>query len=287
LETIINRTKGKSCSIGNDLPLVIIGEKINPTGKKKFTKELLAGDYSRIREYAISQVNAGAHILDVNVGAAGIDEKNILPEAVRIVMEAVDIPLAIDSANPEAIQAALEVYKGKAIVNSVTGEKKSLEAVLPIVKKYNAAVIGLTFDEAGPANNSRIRLEVANRILKTAQEYGIAQEDVLIDCLVRPISLDKDAALLTLQTIRLIRQKLGINTILGISNVSFGLPDRKYLNAAFLAMAVASGLTCAIIDPTIAEVKKTLLAADLLSGFDEFASNWIKHYKINKSPQNK
>lgn len=287
METIVTRTKGRSRSIGYGFPLAIIGEKINPTGKKKFTKELLAGDYSRIREYAISQVNAGAHILDVNVGAAGIDEINILPEAVGIVMEAVDVPLSIDSANPEAIQAALEVYKGKAIVNSVTGEKKSLEAVLPIVKKYNAAVIGLTFDEAGPANDTRIRVEVAKKILKKAQEYGIAQEDVLIDCLVRPVSLEKDAALLTLQTIRLIGQELGNNTILGISNVSFGLPDRKYLNAAFLAMAVASGLTCAIIDPTVTEVKKSLLVADLLSGYDEFASNWIEHYRISKSPQNK
>ncbi len=286
MKTILTRTKGKYIPIGNGHPLAIIGEKINPTGKEKFTNELLAGDLSRIREYAISQEKAGAHIIDINVGAAGIDETRILPEAVRIVMEAVDIPLSIDSANPEAIQAALGVYKGKAIINSVTGKKKSLEAVLPIAKMFNAAVIGLAFDEAGPANDSRTRFEVARKIIKRAQEYGIAQEDVFIDCLVRPVSLETEAALLTLQTIRLINRELKINTVLGISNISFGLLDRKNLNAAFLAMAVANGLNCAILDPTSAEVKKTILAVDLLSGYDTFASNWIEHYRSIKSSKN-
>jgi 5-methyltetrahydrofolate--homocysteine methyltransferase len=201
-------------------------------------------------------------------------------------MDAVDIPLSIDSAHPEAIRTALKVYKGKAIINSVSGENKSLEAVLPIAKMFNAAVIGLAFDERGPSNNSTTRLEVAKKILKKAQEFGIAQENVLIDCLVRPISLENEAAQLTLQTIRLIKQELGINTVLGISNISFGLPDRKNLNAAFLAMAVASGLTCAILDPTAIEVKKTILAANLLSGYDAFASKWIEYYRIIKSLQN-
>ncbi len=283
METIITRTKGKSVSVGIGCPLAIIGEKINPTGKKKFAKELLARDYSKIREYAISQVKAGAHIIDVNVGVAGIDEREILPEAIRIVMEAVDVPISVDSANPEAIEEALKVYRGKAIVNSVTGEKKSLEAVLPIAKKFNAAVIGLAFDEAGPSNDPLVRLEAAKKIVRKAQELGITQENVLIDSLVRPVSLEKDAAKLTLQSIRLISQELGTNTVLGVSNVSFGLPDRKYLNAAFLAMAKALGLTCAIVDPTVTEVKKALLAADLLSGNDEFASNWIAHYRNDKS----
>jgi 5-methyltetrahydrofolate--homocysteine methyltransferase len=287
LETIITRTEGKSRSIGSGLPLTIIGEKINPTGKKKFSEELLGGDLSRISEYAVSQADAGAHIIDINVGAAGIDEKEILPEAVKIVMKNVDIPLSIDSANPEAIQEALKVYTGKALVNSVTGEKRSLESVLPIVKKYKAAVIGLAFDERGPANDTRIRLEVARKILNRAQEFGIPKEDVLIDCVVRPVSLENNAALLTLETLRSIKKELGINTILGISNVSFGLPERKYLNAAFLAMAVARGLNCAITDPTVTEIKKTLLAADLLSGNDEFASNWIQHYRSKKSSQQK
>jgi 5-methyltetrahydrofolate--homocysteine methyltransferase len=287
LETVLTRLKGKSSTIGYGLPLAVIGEKINPTGKKSLTKELLEGSFSKVREYAISQQKAGAHVIDVNVGAAGIDETKVLPEAVRIVMEAVDIPLSIDSANPEAIEAALKVYEGKAIINSVTGEKKSLEAVLPIAKKFNAAVIGLVFDERGPANDARTRLEVAREILNKTQEFGIAQEDVLIDCLVRPICVEVNAAMVTLQTVRLVNQELRLNTVLGISNVSFGLPDRKNLNAAFLAMAVAEGLTCAIVDPTVTEVKKTILAADLLSGKDAFASKWIEYYRMNKSMKNK
>jgi len=286
LETVLTRLKGKSSTIGYGLPLAIIGEKINPTGKKSLTKELLEGDFSKVREYAISQQKAGAHIIDVNVGAAGIDETKILPEAIRIVMEAVDIPLSIDSANPEAIEAALEVYEGKAIINSVTGEKKSLKAVLPIAKKFNAAVIGLAFDEKGPVNDARTRLEIAREILSKTQEFGIAQEDVLIDCLVRPVCVEANAAMVTLQTVRLVNQELRLNTVLGISNVSFGLPDRKNLNAAFLAMAVAEGLSCAIVDPTMTEVKKTILAADLLSGNDDFASKWIEYYRMNKSMKN-
>ena len=286
METVLTRLKGKSSTIGYGLPLAIIGEKINPTGKKSLTKELLEGDFSKVREYAISQQKAGAHIIDVNVGAAGIDETKILPEAIRIVMEAVDIPLSIDSANPEAIEAALEVYEGKAIINSVTGEKKSLKAVLPIAKKFNAAVIGLAFDEKGPVNDARTRLEIAREILSKTQEFGIAQEDVLIDCLVRPVCVEANAAMVTLQTVRLVNQELRLNTVLGISNVSFGLPDRKNLNAAFLAMAVAEGLSCAIVDPTMTEVKKTILAADLLSGNDDFASKWIEYYRMNKSMKN-
>jgi len=283
LETIITRTGGKSCVIGENHPLVIIGEKINPTGKKELAKELLAGDFSRVRKYALSQAEAGAHIIDVNVGVAGINEEKTLPRAVGIVMEAVDLPISIDSPNPEAIQAALSVYKGKAIVNSVTGEEKSLDTLLPIVKKYNAAVIALTFDEAGPSNDSLARLEVAKKIINKARKIGIAKKDILTDCLARPVSLEKDAAKTALQTIRLIGQELKINTVLGVSNISFGLPDRKYINAAFLAAAAAQGLTCAIIDPTVLEMKKTLLAADLLSGKDEFAARWIGHYRLNKT----
>ena len=283
METIITRTGGKSCVIGENRPLVIIGEKINPTGKKKFAKELLAGDFSRVRKYALSQAETGAHIIDVNVGVAGINEEKALPKAVGIVMEAVDLPISIDSANPEAIQAALSIYKGKAIVNSVTGEEKSLDTLLTIVKKYNAAVIGLTFDEAAPSNDPAIRLEVAKKIMKKARNIGIAKEDILTDCLARPVSLEKDAAKITLQTIRLISQELKMNTVLGVSNVSFGLPDRKFINTAFLAMAIAQGLTCAILDPTVIEMKKILLATDLLSGKDKFATEWIGYYRSKKT----
>lgn len=282
METIITRAGGKSCIIGDKHPLAIIGEKINPTGKKKFAEELLSGDFSRVKKFALSQAEAGAHIIDVNVGVAGIDEEKALPKAVGIVMDAVDLPISIDSANPKAIQAALKVYKGKPIVNSVTGEEQSLETLLPIVKKYNAVVIGLAYDEAGPSNDSHIRLEGAKKILRKAQKFGISREDVLIDCLARPISLEKDAAKISLQTIRLVGQELGIHTVLGISNVSFGLPDRKFINAAFLEMAIAQGLTCAIIDPTVKEMRKISLAANMLSGKDEFAAKWIEDYRTNK-----
>jgi len=285
LTTIVTSESGKRVVIGNDRPVTIIGEKINPTGKKKLSEELLAGGLSTVREYAISQVEAGAHIVDVNVGVAGIEEEKSLPQAVEIVMKSVDCPLSIDSANPKAIEAALKIYTGKAIVNSVTGEEKSLNELLPIVKKYQAAVIALPYDEAGPTNDPYIRIEVARKILKNAQKFGIAQEDVLIDGLVRPVSVETNAAKITLHTIRLLSEELGVNTVLGISNVSFGLPDRKFLNAAFLAMAVAQGLTCAIIDPTVMEIKKTLLGADLFGGHDEFAARWIGYYRANKALQ--
>lgn len=287
IETIVSRTGGKSCFIGEGRPLVIIGERINPTGKKKLTGEILRGDSFLIKKYAVSQAKAGAHILDVNVGVAGMEEEKILPQAVRAVMEAADLPLSIDSSNPEAIREALKIYEGKALINSVTGEEKSLETILPLVKKYNAAVIGLAFDESGPANDPYKRLEVARKILKKAQDLKIARKDVLIDCLARPVSLENDAAKITLQTIGLIRQELKVNTVLGISNVSFGLPLRGLLNATFLAMAVALGLSCAILDPTAEEIKRTWLAANLLSGNDPFAAKWIENYRTDKSLQKK
>lgn len=279
MHTIVARAGGKSVVIGDDQPLTIVGEKINPTGKKKFSKALLSGDFATVRKYAEVQAEAGADILDVNVGVAGIEEEKVLPQAVRVVMDTVNLPLSIDSANPKAIQAALEIYQGKAIVNSVTGEEKSLGALLPIVKKHNAAVIGLTYDEAGPSDDPYKRLEVAKKIMHQAEQMGIAKEDVLIDCLVQPASLEKATAKTTLETIRLVKQELGVNIVLGISNVSFGLPDRKYLNVAFLAMAAAEGMTCAIIDPTVPEIRKTLLAANLLLGHDEFALKWIEYYR--------
>lgn len=282
METVITRTGGKTCFIGEERPLVIIGEKINPTGKKKLAEELIRGDSSLVRKYALSQTEAGAHILDVNVGAAGIEEEKILPQVVRVIMEAVDLPLAIDSANHKAIQEALKVYEGKAIVNSVTGEEKSLDTILPLIRKYKAVVIGLAFDKSGPVDDPYRRLSVAKKILKRAQEFGIAKQNVLIDCLARPVSVGNEAAKITLQTIGLVRQELEVNTVLGISNVSFGLPLRRFLNAAFLAMALAQGLTCAILDPTIKEIKRAWLAANLLAGYDKSAVRWIENYRADK-----
>lgn len=282
LETVVSRTKGKSCVIGEKHSFVVIGEKINPTGKKKLAEELSGGDFSRVQRFAVSQANAGAHVIDVNVGVPGIDEVMSLSQAVGIVMNAVDLPVSVDSANPDAIHAALEVYEGKAIVNSVTGEERSLNTILPIVKEHNASVIGLAYDEQGPTNDPSQRLEVIKKILNTTQAYGIPQEDVLIDCLARPVSIEDDAALCTLQTIKLVKEELGVNMVLGISNVSFGLPNRTFLNAEFLAMAIAFGLGCAILDPTVLEMKRTLLASELLSGKDKFAKKWIEHYRAHK-----
>lgn len=279
METIVTKTGGKRSLIGGRRPLTVIGEKINPTGKKRLSAELLAGDFSTVREYAVAQAEVGADILDVNVGVPGIREDEVLPQAVEVVMDAVDLPISIDSANPKAIKAALEVYQGRPIVNSVTGEEKSLEILLPLVKEHDAAVIALTYDEEGPSNDPHKRLAVAQKILKRAREIGIREEDVIVDCLVRSVSVDTDAARLTLETLRLVRQELGVNTVLGISNVSFGLPDRTWLNSVFLAMAIAQGLSCAITDPTAPEIKKTLLAAELLLGHDEFATKWIQYYR--------
>jgi len=279
LETIVTKTGGKRSLIGGERPLTVIGEKINPTGKRRLSEELLAGDFSTVREYAIAQAEAGADILDVNVGVPGIQEERVLPQAVKVIMDAVDLPISIDSANPRAIEAALKVYQGRPIVNSVTGEEKSLEILLPMVKEHDAVLIALTYDEEGPSNDPHKRLAVAQKILERAGELGIGEEDVIVDCLVRPVGVDRDAARLTLETLRLIKQKLGVNTVLGISNVSFGLPDRIWLNSVFLAMAIARGLNCAITDPTAPGIKKTLLAAELLLGHDEFATKWIQYYR--------
>ncbi|MFP4081501.1 MAG: dihydropteroate synthase [Candidatus Aminicenantes bacterium] len=281
---MVIRSQGKTIFIGDEHPLVIIGEKINPTGKKKLAHELLSEDFSKVRQYAIQQAEAGAHLIDVNVGTPGVDEEKILPQAVKVVMKAVDLPISIDSANPQALEAALCIYEGKALVNSVTGQEKSLNSILPMVKKHRAAVIGMAYDQRGPAVSPSQRLEVARKILRKAQELGISKENVLIDGLARPVSLEKEAASFSLQTIALLKQKLGINTVLGISNVSFGLPDRNSVNAAFLAMAAAQGLTCAILDPTVMEVKKTVLAANLLSGDDPAAAGWIEYYRAHKAP---
>ncbi|MDZ7260638.1 MAG: dihydropteroate synthase [candidate division KSB1 bacterium] len=279
---MVTRQGGKSVRIGTGMPLTIIGEKINPTGKKTFAEQLLAGDFSQIQEYAVSQVAAGAHILDVNLGVAGLDEVKALPEAVKIAMACTDVPLSIDTADPQAMAAALQIYEGKAILNSVTGEEVSLKAFLPLVKRYHTAVIALPYDESGPSDDPETRLKVAQKILHQAQEMDIPPEDVLIDGLARPVSLDKNMARIALETIRLLRENLGVNTVLGISNVSFGLPDRRFVNLTFLTLAVAMGLTCAITDPTVPEMKKALLANNLLLGYDEFAINWIGHFRESK-----
>lgn len=272
----------KEVVIAPHLPTVLIGERINPTGKGRLASALKEGNLEPVRREAFAQVRAGADVLDVNVGAAGVDEVALLPEAVRAVMGVVDVPLCLDSANPDALRTALEVYRqlapqGKPLINSVSGEEESLSRVLPLVREYGAAVIGLTMDEGGIPKEPEKRVDIARRIVERAEGMGIPKEDVVIDCLALTVGADHRAALITLEAIREVREELGVNQTLGASNVSFGLPDREVINAAFLAMAIAEGVTCPIVD--VARVRPFVLAVDLLLGRDEFAMRYLKAYR--------
>ncbi len=284
MKTILKGT-GKEIVIGHDLPTVILGERINPTGKKRLAAALLAGDLEVVRQEALAQVEAGADILDVNVGAAGVDEVDLLPKAVRLVMETVDTPISIDTANGEALAAALAMHKalnpgGRPLVNSVNGEEASLARVLPLVAEYGAAVIGLCMDDEGIPKTPERRLEVAHKIVARAAEHGITKEDILIDCLALTAGADSKAGWVTLEAIRLVRDELGVNQSLGASNISFGLPDRETLTGAFLAIAIARGLNCPIVDA--AKVRTYILAADLALGRDDYAMRYIRAFRQRK-----
>ena len=278
METILS-SKTKTVVIGSDRPFVVIGERINPTGRKKLAAELAAGDFSRVRADALAQVEAGAQVLDVNAGVPGADESAIMRQSVQVVMETVDVPLCFDSANPAALEAALSVYSGKALINSTTGEDSALSRVLPLAKKYGAAVIALCNDERGPVQDSRVRLEVARKIIARAADYGVSLADLVFDPLVLTVGADSSAGKVTLETIRLLCQELGVNVSAGASNVSFGLPDRPALNAAFISMAMAMGLTAAITNPLEPAVHASILAADLLLGHDAYGARWIKDFR--------
>lgn len=267
----------KEVIIGDARPTVLIGERINPTGKKKLAAALLAGDLEIVCQEALAQVQAGADILDVNVGVAGVDELLLLPQAVQAVMEIVDVPLCLDSSDPKALEVALKIYQGKPFINSVNGEERSLEAVLPLVKEYGAAVIGLTMDGEGIPNDAARRVGIARKIVERAEALGIPREDVIIDCLALTMGADSEAGLITIESIRKVKAELGVNLTLGCSNVSFGLPDRELLNCAFLAIAIAAGVTCPIVD--VARVRPTVLAADLALGRDKYAMRYIKAYR--------
>ncbi|MFM8321246.1 MAG: dihydropteroate synthase [Chloroflexota bacterium] len=271
--------KDKTVVIGPNRPFVAIGERINPTRRKKLAETMANGDFSVVQEDARKQIEAGAQILDVNAAIPGADEPALLAGAVKAVLEVANVPLCIDTANPDALRAALEVYPGKALINSTTAEEHMMERVLPLVKQYNAAVIGVITDESGLPGTPEDRLAVARKLLKRAADYGIPAEDVVIDCLALTVGADPQAGKITLDSIALIRQELDANINLGASNVSFGLPDRKIINTAYLALAIARGMTCAITDPTVPEIQTTLLACDLLMGRDEYAMRWIKAYR--------
>jgi 5-methyltetrahydrofolate--homocysteine methyltransferase len=281
METILKSAR-RTVIIGPEKPTVLIGERINPTGKKRLTAALEEGNLDIILREAEAQVQAGADVLDVNVGVATVDELDLLPKAVRLVMETVDVPICIDSPEVEALRAALEVHKelapqGKPLINSVNGEQARLEAVLPLVAEYRTAVIGLVMDDDGIPPTAEQRLAVARTIVERAEALGIPREDVIVDCLALTVGADSRAGLTTLEAIRLVREELGVNMTMGASNISFGLPERPVINQAFLAMAIRSGVNCPIVDP--AKVRPTILAADLILGRDEYAMRYITGYR--------
>ena len=267
----------KEVIIGDDQPTVLIGERINPAGKKRLQEALKAGDLEIVRREALAQAEAGADILDVNVGTFGVDEVTLLPQAVQAVIQTVDIPLCIDSANTKALAAALKVYKGKPLINSVTGEERSLAKVLPLVKEYGAAVVGLVQDDDGIPKNAERRVSIARKIVERAEAAGIARQDIIIDCLAFAVGADTSAGPAVIEAIRRIKAELGVNMTLGASNVSFGLPDRDLLNNAFVAMAITAGVTCLITD--VAKVRPAVVAADLILGRDRHARRYIQAYR--------
>jgi 5-methyltetrahydrofolate--homocysteine methyltransferase len=265
--------------IGFDQPFVIIGERINPTGRKLLAEEMKNGDYSRVETDALAQVEAGAQMLDVNAGIPLADEPTILAEVVRLVQSITDVPLSIDSSIVEALAAGLDAYEGKALVNSVTGEEERLEAVLPLVAKHGAAVVAISNDETGISEDPDVRFEVAKKIVERAADHGIPREDVVVDPLVMPVGAMPTAGRQVFALTSRIREELRVNTTLGASNISFGLPNRIGINSAFLTMAAASGLTSAITNPLEPEIRQAVKAADVLNGVDTDCVTWIKTYR--------
>lgn len=272
-------SKTQTIDISRNLPTVIIGERINPTGRKKLQAALEQKNFDIVRQDAVAQVAAGAAVLDVNAGIPDGDEPVLLKEAVLGVMEVTDVPLCIDTADPEALSAALSIYEGKALVNSVNGEERSLDEMLPLVKDYGAAVIGLCMDDAGIPDTPDKRLAVAAKIIERAGKLGIGPEDIVIDPLVLTMGADHNAGRVTLETTERIVKEFGVNITMGASNVSFGLPDRMYINAAFIAMAIHAGLTCPITNPLVAELTTAILAADMAMGRDEWGTRWIEAFR--------
>jgi 5-methyltetrahydrofolate--homocysteine methyltransferase len=267
LTTVVS-SGSQTVEINRDRPTVIIGERINPTGRKK----VLAED-------ATTQVAAGALVLDVNAGVPGADEPELLQQVMRTVLEVSDVPLCIDTADPEALEAALSLYEGKALVNSVNGEERSLTAVLPLVKEHAAAVIGLCMDDDGIPETPEKRLAVAGKIIERAGALGIPPEDVVIDPLALTMGAESTAGRVALEAIELVVEEFGVNITMGASNISFGMPDRKYINAAFIAMAIHAGLTCPITNLLVMEVNTAILAADLSMGRDDYGMRWIQGYR--------
>ncbi|MFZ4721232.1 MAG: dihydropteroate synthase [Ilumatobacteraceae bacterium] len=271
----------KEVVIGFDRPFVMIGERINPTGRKLLAEEMKNGDFSRVEADAIAQVAAGAHMLDVNAGIPLADEPALLARAVQLVQSVTDVPLSIDSSIIEALEAGLAVYKGKALVNSVTGEDEQMERVLPLVAKYGAAVVAISNDETGISTDPDVRFEVARKIVNRASDYGIPASDIVVDPLVMPIGAMGTAGRQVFALLRRLTSELKVNTTCGASNISFGLPARNNITGTFLSMAISNGMTSAIMNPLHPEVKAMVMAADVLAGNDQDCMAWIR---ANRDP---
>ena len=277
-KTIVSSDK-QEITIGFESPFCVIGERINPTGRKLLAAEMAAGDYSRVVADAVSQVEAGATMLDVNAGIPMADEPAILAEVIQLVHNTVDVPLAIDSSIVAALEAGLAVYKGKPIVNSVTGEEERLELVLPLVKKYGAAVVAISNDETGISEDPNVRFDVAKKIVERAADHGIPSEDVIVDPLIMPVGAINMAGRSALDLIIRLRNELKVNTTCGASNISFGLPNRHGMNAAFLSMAAGAGMTSAIMNPLHAEEMTGIMGANVMNGNDPECRRWIQKFR--------
>jgi 5-methyltetrahydrofolate--homocysteine methyltransferase len=277
-DTVISSAT-KEVVIGFDRPFVMIGEKINPTGRKLLAEEMKNDDFSRVTKDALDQVAAGAHMLDVNAGIPLADEPALLAKAVTLVQEVTDVPLSIDSSIIEALEAAIAVYKGKPLINSVTGEEEVMERVLPFVARYGAAVVAVSNDDTGISEDPDVRFEVARRIVNRAADHGIPAGDVVVDPLVMPIGAMATAGRQVFRLVERLRNELGVNTTCGASNVSFGLPNRHAVTGSFLAMAISHGMTSAIMNPMHAEVKQAVMAADVLNNQDPNCATWIASYR--------
>jgi 5-methyltetrahydrofolate--homocysteine methyltransferase len=277
-ETVVSSAT-RTVVIGFERPFCVIGERINPTGRKRLAAEMAAGDFSTVEADAVAQVQAGASMLDVNAGIPLADEPQILADTIKLVQSLVDVPLSIDSSIVAALEAGLAAYQGKPLVNSVTGEDDRLEAVLPLIKKYGAAVVAISNDESGISEDPDVRFEVAKRIVQRAADHGISHADIVVDPLVMPIGALGQAGRSVFHLIRRLREELKVNTSCGASNVSFGLPNRHALNATFLSMAIASGMTSAIMNPLHEPEMAAILGADVLMGQDRDCRRWLKKYR--------
>lgn len=285
-QTIIS-SKTKEIIIDPDQPFVIIGERINPTNRKLLAEEMKAGNLERVEKDAMSQINAGAQILDVNAGVPLADEPKILADSIKLIQSISDVPLCIDSSIVEALKCGLEAYQGKALLNSVTGEEERLETVLPLVKQFGCAVIGISNDDSGISEDINVRFEVAKKIVERAMDYGIPKEDILIDPLVMPIGAINDAGKQVIELIKKLQNELQVNTTCGASNLSFGLPNRHGLNTAFIAMAIANGMPCAITNPLEKEIMQSIRGANVVMGHDPECSDWIMNYRAPREKRSR